>query len=136
MVSIGYGLGYLAAHIPNDRNRVVQKNLELCFPELDAAAREALARDRAVQRELKHIIALVLDECEEPNPLPIVGRKIRVTKVPFSANAKALIENDVRGFVKIISDPATGVMRHADAGYDIAIATAAREGIRIPMQEG
>ena len=38
------------------------------------------------------------------------GRKIRVTKVPFSANAKALIENDVRGFVKIISDPATGVI--------------------------
>ncbi|MEI7593255.1 MAG: FAD-dependent oxidoreductase [Actinomycetes bacterium] len=38
------------------------------------------------------------------------GRKIRVTKVPFSANAKALIENDSRGFVKIISDPATGVV--------------------------
>jgi pyruvate/2-oxoglutarate dehydrogenase complex dihydrolipoamide dehydrogenase (E3) component len=38
------------------------------------------------------------------------GRKIRVTKVPFSANAKALIENDARGFVKIISDPATGVV--------------------------
>jgi pyruvate/2-oxoglutarate dehydrogenase complex dihydrolipoamide dehydrogenase (E3) component len=39
-----------------------------------------------------------------------IGRKIRVTKVPFSANAKALIENDSRGFVKIISDPATGVV--------------------------
>jgi pyruvate/2-oxoglutarate dehydrogenase complex dihydrolipoamide dehydrogenase (E3) component len=38
------------------------------------------------------------------------GRKIRVTKVPFSMNAKALIENDFRGFVKIISDPATGVI--------------------------
>jgi dihydrolipoamide dehydrogenase len=38
------------------------------------------------------------------------GRKIRVTKVPFSANAKALIENDPRGFVKIVSDPATGVV--------------------------
>jgi len=38
------------------------------------------------------------------------GRKIRVTKVPFSANAKALIDNDPRGFVKIISDPATGVV--------------------------
>ncbi len=39
-----------------------------------------------------------------------VGRKIRVTKVPFSATAKALINNDPRGFVKIISDPATGVV--------------------------
>ncbi|MHB8663026.1 MAG: dihydrolipoyl dehydrogenase family protein [Acidimicrobiales bacterium] len=38
------------------------------------------------------------------------GRKIRVTKVPFSASAKALIEGDSRGFVKIISDPATGVV--------------------------
>jgi pyruvate/2-oxoglutarate dehydrogenase complex dihydrolipoamide dehydrogenase (E3) component len=38
------------------------------------------------------------------------GRKIRVTKVPFSANAKALIDDDPRGFVKIISDPATGVV--------------------------
>ncbi|NND76356.1 MAG: FAD-dependent oxidoreductase [Ilumatobacter sp.] len=36
------------------------------------------------------------------------GRKIRVTKVPFSATAKAMINDDVRGFVKIISDPATG----------------------------
>ncbi|MEX1144059.1 MAG: FAD-dependent oxidoreductase [Acidimicrobiia bacterium] len=38
------------------------------------------------------------------------GRKIRVTKVPFTANAKALIQGDPRGFVKIISDPATGVV--------------------------
>jgi dihydrolipoamide dehydrogenase len=38
------------------------------------------------------------------------GRKLRVTKVPFSANAKALIEGDSRGFVKILSDPATGVV--------------------------
>jgi dihydrolipoamide dehydrogenase len=38
------------------------------------------------------------------------GRKIRVTKVPFSMSAKALINNDPRGFVKIVSDPATGVV--------------------------
>ena len=38
------------------------------------------------------------------------GRKIRVTKVPFAANARALINGDARGFVKIISDPATGVV--------------------------
>jgi pyruvate/2-oxoglutarate dehydrogenase complex dihydrolipoamide dehydrogenase (E3) component len=39
-----------------------------------------------------------------------VGRKVRVTKVPFSASAKALINDDPRGFVKIVSDPATGVV--------------------------
>jgi dihydrolipoamide dehydrogenase len=38
------------------------------------------------------------------------GRKIRVTKVPFSSNPKALINHDSRGFVKIVSDPATGVV--------------------------
>ncbi len=38
------------------------------------------------------------------------GRKVRVTKVPFSASAKAHINDDVRGFVKLISDPATGVV--------------------------
>ena len=38
------------------------------------------------------------------------GRKVRVTKVPFATNAKALINDDPRGFVKIISDPATGVV--------------------------
>ena len=38
------------------------------------------------------------------------GRKIRVTKVPFATTAKALINHDPRGFVKIISDPATGVV--------------------------
>ncbi|HZN13718.1 MAG TPA: FAD-dependent oxidoreductase [Acidimicrobiales bacterium] len=39
-----------------------------------------------------------------------IGRKIRVTKVPFAANARALIDGDPRGFVKIVSDPATGVV--------------------------
>lgn len=38
------------------------------------------------------------------------GRKIRVTKVPYAAAAKAMINDDTKGFVKIISDPATGVV--------------------------
>jgi dihydrolipoamide dehydrogenase len=38
------------------------------------------------------------------------GRKVRVTKVPFSLSPKALIESHSRGFVKIVSDPATGVV--------------------------
>jgi dihydrolipoamide dehydrogenase len=65
------------------------------------------------------------------------GRKIRVTKVPFSANAKALIEDDPRGFVKIISDPATGVVlggsivgRHA-AELISVIALAVTAGLRV-----
>jgi urocanate hydratase len=33
------------------------------------------------------------------------------------------------------NDPATGVMRHVDAGYDEAATAAAERGVRIPMQE-
>ncbi|MBX5470659.1 MAG: urocanate hydratase [Thermoleophilaceae bacterium] len=36
----------------------------------------------------------------------------------------------------LTSDPATGVMRHADAGYEPAIAVARERGVRIPMREG
>ena len=35
------------------------------------------------------------------------GRKVRVAKVPFAGSAKAQINNDPRGLVKTISDPAT-----------------------------
>jgi urocanate hydratase len=30
------------------------------------------------------------------------------------------------------NDPATGVMRHADAGYDIAVNCAKEQGLRLP----
>lgn len=39
-----------------------------------------------------------------------IGRKIRVTKVPFASSAKAHILGDPRGFVKLLSDPYTGVV--------------------------
>jgi pyruvate/2-oxoglutarate dehydrogenase complex dihydrolipoamide dehydrogenase (E3) component len=65
------------------------------------------------------------------------GRKIRVTKMPFSASAKALINADPRGFVKIVSDPATGVVlggsivgRHA-AELIAVIALAVTAGLKV-----
>ena len=65
------------------------------------------------------------------------GRKIRVTKVPFSTTAKALINNAPRGFVKILSDPATGVVlggsivgRHA-AELISVIALAVTAGLKV-----
>ncbi|MFL6205778.1 MAG: dihydrolipoyl dehydrogenase family protein [Acidimicrobiales bacterium] len=65
------------------------------------------------------------------------GRKVRVTKVPFSASPKALIESHSRGFVKIVSDPATGVVlggsivgRHA-AELISVIAVAVTNGLRV-----
>jgi urocanate hydratase len=35
----------------------------------------------------------------------------------------------------LTNDPGIGVARHADAGYDRAVATATRHGIRLPMRE-
>ena len=67
------------------------------------------------------------------------GRKVRVTKVPFSTNPKSLIDGDARGFVKVISDPATGVVlggsivgRHA-AELISVIALAVTAGLRTSM---
>lgn len=65
------------------------------------------------------------------------GRKIRVTKVPFSVSARALIDGDPRGFVKILSDPATGVVlggsivgRHASELISV-IALAVTAGLTV-----
>ena len=38
------------------------------------------------------------------------GRKVRITKVPFTANARSLIHGNTRGFAKVVSDPATRVV--------------------------
>jgi urocanate hydratase len=35
----------------------------------------------------------------------------------------------------LTNDPGTGVMRHADAGYDRAIEVAQERGVRIPMRD-
>jgi urocanate hydratase len=35
----------------------------------------------------------------------------------------------------LTTDPGTGVMRHADAGYELAIETAKKHGIKIPMMK-
>jgi urocanate hydratase len=36
----------------------------------------------------------------------------------------------------LTNDPGMGVIRHADAGYELAVETAEAQGIRIPMREG
>jgi dihydrolipoamide dehydrogenase len=39
-----------------------------------------------------------------------VGRKVQTMKVPFAANARSVLQHVTRGFVKLTSDPATGVV--------------------------
>ena len=45
LVTLGRGLGALLWRLAQSRRRIALRNLELCFPELDAPAREALARE-------------------------------------------------------------------------------------------
>ena len=45
-------------------------------------------------------------------------------------------EADERLARVLTNDPASGVARHADAGYPEAIETARREGVQIPMADG
>lgn len=42
-------------------------------------------------------------------------------------------EGELRVRTVLRNDPATGVIRHADAGYDLAVETAARRGVKLPM---
>lgn len=42
-IQTGYGLGWLAAHIPNERAKVVKTNLRLCFPNLSEDEIDSLA---------------------------------------------------------------------------------------------
>ena len=57
----------------------------------------------------------------------------------FSQHAGVVIvcdgsrEADARIARVLHNDPATGVMRHADAGYDIAIDCASEQGLDLPM---
>ncbi len=73
------------------------------------AARTATSTTRRRRRPSSPIPRSPTSAWPRPMPSPS-GRKVRVTKVPFSASAKALINDDPRGFVKIVSDPATGVV--------------------------
>jgi urocanate hydratase len=62
-----------------------------------------------------------------------IGRSIhagQVTVADGTPLAAAKIER------VLTNDPATGVIRHADAGYPEAIAVAEAHGVRVPMREG
>jgi KDO2-lipid IV(A) lauroyltransferase len=44
LMALGRALGMLTQRLPGERRSVARRNLELCFPQLDGAAREALLR--------------------------------------------------------------------------------------------
>ena len=87
LVSIGYGLGYIAARIPGDRNRAVKINLHLCFPKLNTTEIDLLSKQhwRLLGRSLveKSIIWLgsrkqLADMVEVKSAVDLTSRKPRI----------------------------------------------------------
>ncbi|MFJ6164869.1 urocanate hydratase [Micromonospora orduensis] len=62
-----------------------------------------------------------------------IGRSIHAGQVCV-ADGTALAGQKIERV--LTNDPAMGVIRHVDAGYDIARDVAARTGVRVPMAEG
>jgi urocanate hydratase len=61
-----------------------------------------------------------------------IGRSIHAGQVTV-ADGTALAAEKIERV--LTNDPATGVIRHADAGYDDAARVAGSQGVRIPMRE-
>lgn len=61
-----------------------------------------------------------------------IGRSIHAGMVCVADGTNLAAEKLSR---VLVSDPGTGVIRHADAGYERAIAVADERGVRIPMRE-
>ena len=87
LITIGYGLGYIAARIPGDRNRVVKTNLHLCFPKLNTTEIDLLSKQhwRLLGRSLveKSIIWLgsrkqLADMIEVKSAVDLTSRKPRI----------------------------------------------------------
>jgi len=62
-----------------------------------------------------------------------MGRSIHAGQVTV-ADGTALAGEKIRRV--LTNDPGMGVIRHVDAGYDIATEVAAERGVRVPMREG
>jgi urocanate hydratase len=62
-----------------------------------------------------------------------IGRSIHAGQVSVADGT----ELAARKLARVLrNDPGTGVLRHTDAGYDLAADVAAERGIRVPMTEG
>ena len=62
-----------------------------------------------------------------------IGRSIHAGQVSLADGTALAAEKLAR---VLTNDPGMGVIRHVDAGYEIADRVAAERGVRIPMQEG
>jgi urocanate hydratase len=61
-----------------------------------------------------------------------IGRSLHAGQVSLADGTELAAQKLAR---VLTNDPAMGVIRHVDAGYDIAERTAQQQGVRIPMRE-
>ena len=62
-----------------------------------------------------------------------IGRSLHAGQVSV-ADGTALAEEKLRRV--LTNDPGTGIIRHVDAGYELAEEVAEERGVRVPMREG
>jgi urocanate hydratase len=62
-----------------------------------------------------------------------IGRSMHAGQVSLADGTDLAAQKLAR---VLTNDPAMGVIRHVDAGYDIAERTAQEQGVRVPMREG
>ncbi|NNM47970.1 urocanate hydratase [Knoellia koreensis] len=62
-----------------------------------------------------------------------IGRSMHAGQVSLADGTELAAQKLAR---VLTNDPAMGVIRHVDAGYDIAERTAEEQGVRVPMREG
>lgn len=62
-----------------------------------------------------------------------IGRSLHAGQVSLADGTELATQKLAR---VLTNDPAMGVIRHVDAGYEIAERTAQEQGVRIPMREG
>jgi urocanate hydratase len=62
-----------------------------------------------------------------------IGRSIHAGQVSLADGTALAAEKLAR---VLTNDPGMGVIRHVDAGYEIAERVAAERGVRVPMREG
>ena len=68
--------------------------------------------------------------CSTPRPARAGSRSTTVLVADGTPEMRERIER------VLTNDPGIGVARHADAGYEEALETARKQGIRLPMLEG
>ena len=63
-----------------------------------------------------------------------VLNKMRLRRNPdVPAQALKLNGEELNLARVLVNDSGSGVMRHADAGYELAVATAKKQGLKLPM---